>query len=298
MRRRCESCHKQFNTTKWRTHNASEQRFCSETCRKREENRRWYQRKNENRVVFKQYGTCEWCGADFARPVTTGRKPKYCSEECRREADKNRRAERRRTARAKWLCENCGATLKNGQRKYCNKECENQFRFGYRDCVQCGERYLATYDGQRCCCRECAKELGDAVKHRRAMLDSDATKVCERCGEEFAPSYYGQHALYCDGCRKEIDQSRGSRRKKLYRATGRDPINREAVFERDKWVCQLCGKSVNPNCAWPHPMSPSIDHIIPLSQGGKHTMRNVQLAHLECNCKRGDREPAQVRIFG
>lgn len=33
----------------------------------------------------------------------------------------------------------------------------------------------------------------------------------------------------------------------------------------------------------------SIDHIRPLSKGGTHTWDNVQLAHLKCNIKKGNR---------
>ena len=33
----------------------------------------------------------------------------------------------------------------------------------------------------------------------------------------------------------------------------------------------------------PHPMSLSIDHIIPLSLGGTHEPKNVQVVHLICN---------------
>jgi len=33
----------------------------------------------------------------------------------------------------------------------------------------------------------------------------------------------------------------------------------------------------------PHPLSMSIDHIIPLSRGGTHEPDNVQLAHFICN---------------
>ena len=36
-------------------------------------------------------------------------------------------------------------------------------------------------------------------------------------------------------------------------------------------------------------MSASLDHIVPLSQGGTHTLGNVQLAHLVCNERKHDR---------
>jgi 5-methylcytosine-specific restriction endonuclease McrA len=64
----------------------------------------------------------------------------------------------------------------------------------------------------------------------------------------------------------------------------------EDIFERDKWICALCGQPVDPSLKNPHPQSKSIDHIIPVSKGGAHTMENVQLAHLVCNIRKGNRD--------
>lgn len=61
------------------------------------------------------------------------------------------------------------------------------------------------------------------------------------------------------------------------------------VYERDGWTCGLCRLPVDPGLAWPHPMSASVDHILPLSQGGSHTLANVQRAHLSCNSRKSDR---------
>ena len=47
-------------------------------------------------------------------------------------------------------------------------------------------------------------------------------------------------------------------------------------------------------------MAASLDHIIPLSQGGTHTYNNVQLAHFLCNISKRDSllpQGEQLRIF-
>jgi 5-methylcytosine-specific restriction endonuclease McrA len=36
-------------------------------------------------------------------------------------------------------------------------------------------------------------------------------------------------------------------------------------------------------------MRASVDHIVPLSLGGPHTLDNAQLAHLRCNAIKGNR---------
>lgn len=60
------------------------------------------------------------------------------------------------------------------------------------------------------------------------------------------------------------------------------------VFERDVWLCQLCGTEVAAGLRWPEKLSPSIDHIVPLSLGGPHVLGNVQLAHLVCNMRKNN----------
>ncbi len=69
------------------------------------------------------------------------------------------------------------------------------------------------------------------------------------------------------------------------------------IYERDQWICQLCHKRVNKNLRWPDPMSPSIDHITPISQGGAHERRNVQLTHVGCNMKAGVGGIKQMRLI-
>jgi len=73
-------------------------------------------------------------------------------------------------------------------------------------------------------------------------------------------------------------------------------INSMEIYERDKWVCQICQIKVDKNLKWPNQLSPSLDHIIPLSGGGNHTEDNVQLAHLGCNIRAGIRGTKQLKL--
>lgn len=72
--------------------------------------------------------------------------------------------------------------------------------------------------------------------------------------------------------------------------TGRDApelITVAVLGKRDGWTCHLCRAAVPPGAAYPDPESGSIDHIVPVSDGGLHTLENVALAHLRCNVQRG-----------
>lgn len=55
-------------------------------------------------------------------------------------------------------------------------------------------------------------------------------------------------------------------------------------------VCGICGKPVDFSYKFPHPLSPCIDHIIPVSKGGHPSaMENLQLAHMCCNRQKSDK---------
>ena len=49
-------------------------------------------------------------------------------------------------------------------------------------------------------------------------------------------------------------------------------------------TCALCGQPVDKSLKFPHPLSPTIDHIIPVAKGGHPSaLDNLQLAHFTCN---------------
>ena len=84
------------------------------------------------------------------------------------------------------------------------------------------------------------------------------------------------------------------KRRALKRKLPADNIRPSEVYERDGWVCGICGDPVERSLKWPDPKSPSLDHVKPLSKGGHHVLANVQLAHLECNVRKGDEFSLEV----
>lgn len=75
----------------------------------------------------------------------------------------------------------------------------------------------------------------------------------------------------------------------------REKGHRQA-FERNKKkiimaqdVCGICGQPVDKSLKFPHPFSPTVDHIIPVSKGGHPSdLSNLQLAHFKCNRLKSD----------
>ena len=67
-------------------------------------------------------------------------------------------------------------------------------------------------------------------------------------------------------------------------------VTLKKIMKRDNGICKLCGKPVDVRDRKGGGAGyyyPTIDHIVPLSKGGGHTMSNVQLAHLICNSRKG-----------
>jgi len=58
--------------------------------------------------------------------------------------------------------------------------------------------------------------------------------------------------------------------------------NREKIFERDGYKCLSCGND------WKYKLT--IDHVIPLTLGGKNNLDNYQTLCTKCNVKKGTKE--------
>lgn len=67
--------------------------------------------------------------------------------------------------------------------------------------------------------------------------------------------------------------------------------NRKFIIKKYD-TCAICGKPVDKKLKSPHPLSASVDHIIPLAKGGHpFDIANLQLAHRQCNRLKSDNLP-------
>ena len=65
--------------------------------------------------------------------------------------------------------------------------------------------------------------------------------------------------------------------------------NKKKIFATQN-VCGICGKPVDLSLKYPHPLSPCIDHIVPIAKGGHPSdIDNLQLAHWTCNRQKSDK---------
>lgn len=157
----------------------------------------------------------------------------------------------------------------------------------------------------RFCSDDCRKER---FKRR------DIEIGCATCGQSFRPRYLSagdppSYGKYCSvACRpqcqsvfagrKESKKALAHRHRAIRRGAGAERFRPIEIFERDGWRCGLCGHRVDRRLRFPDKMSASIDHIIPISQGGSHTRANCQCAHWLCNSRKTSGPGGQLRLFG
>lgn len=118
---------------------------------------------------------------------------------------------------------------------------------------------------------------------------------CVECGEwfigdrvQFFGGYGKQHCSTECQARRARRNTREKRRARKRDAYVADVVRRK-VYQSDDWRCHLCGKKVKRKAKVPDPMAPTIDHVIPLAEGGTHEPANCRTAHFICNALKGAR---------
>ena len=110
---------------------------------------------------------------------------------------------------------------------------------------------------------------------------------CRECGRGFIGA--GVSARYCSPrCAKRRRNRHDERRRRMRRHNvGREPYEPIDIYRRDGWRCHLCRRPVRRDVHYLHPDAPTVDHLIPVSDGGADAPWNVRCAHRSCNTRRG-----------
>lgn len=157
------------------------------------------------------------------------------------------------------------------------------------------------------------------IRENHAREDDRGTRnrghgvgACDACGAEFehevrggdrGPRFCSQECYHSSRELSEDERhARYRARRSRYRAFRRgvissgdtfDPLD---IYDRDGWQCGICRQQVDDTLSYPDPRSASLDHILPISKGGKHTPSNTQCSHLECNLVKRDSVDGQDAI--
>lgn len=248
---------------------------------------------------------CLQCGG----PMPEGRHPsaKVCSDECKKLRKSAQSAER--YAKNKERHKAIGKAWRDRNAEYLRS---------YRH-----EWYKENKETQDARNRECKSRRGPAEERAYRKAYYEANK--ERALEQSRKWREDNHDRYLESTRKYREDNRDRLRE--YRKTWeednadkirkqnadwkvanrdkvssyqqkRRAIQREAyiehvdhmtVYERDNWICHICGEGIDPQASGEDVMKASLDHVIPLAGGGEHSYANCKAAHLSCNASKGAR---------
>lgn len=255
---------------------------------------------------------CEHCGSGFTSRRSDAR---FCGQRC------SYGSRRGRAPVAE--CGGCGVDIsdRHGNAKYCQACYTGRVReHGLSDlkCPECGDGFRAP-KSQKYCSSKCS---GRAA--RRSQLSLQRQVECKACGVEFrtrdarvttcsvacrqwSHKYPGhvrllvRRCLQCGGeftdphlkrkyCSQRCSKySNKVRRRAMIKSAFVEDVSVAQLLERDGGDCQLCWTPIDFDAKWPERLSVVIDHAIPLSLGGKHSLGNTQLAHAVCNSAKGNR---------
>jgi hypothetical protein len=62
-----------------------------------------------------------------------------------------------------------------------------------------------------------------------------------------------------------------------------------AIFERDEWLCWICGRLTDVAAELSTELYPTIDHVHPISRGGGDEPENLRCCCFRCNVWKSDR---------
>lgn len=167
-------------------------------------------------------------------------------------------------------CRYCGAQAYGNV--YCSDACSSRWHHFSKkpsECVECGQSLAGLMYQSRSMCAQCRKSRRRRLKKELRKKWNFLRKVRNRC-QHFRVPY--------------------------------DPsVKARLVFERDLFCCQICKAMCLNKFRWvgdtPHVLSPTVDHIVPLSwRRLGHTWDNVQCCCWSCNVKKGNKHSGQRRF--
>lgn len=187
---------------------------------------------------------------------------------------------------------------------------------GVKACAKCGaikplgefNRHKLTRDGRRAECKLCHRAYTAAWRAANPERARAAYSAWRAANDDRWRKYYAEWrarnqrrvamraAAWYIANRERHRVSPGLacqytaiRRARKRNAPVVEQISRSKVWERDGGRCHICGRKADPN-NW------HLEHIVPLSRGGEHSMRNVAVSHPACNLRKGVTGPAQLRL--
>lgn len=181
--------------------------------------------------------------------------------------------------------------------------------YGTKTCTGCEvtkprtefHRRANTKDGLRSQCKICRNKQNQLYRKERSEEISAKNKILRKTDPVWrearaqAAKRWRQKTnqyKYVKGFRErnpDYAKDRAKARYQKLRESGKFRTSRQAIYDRDNGICQLCKIKIDPQKVHPDLMSFSVDHKIPISLGGNDNPGNLQASHLLCNIKKGNK---------
>jgi hypothetical protein len=224
--------------------------------------------------------------AEFSKCKKVKSNLNHCCKSCNREYRELNNA-RIVAHRKEWYIQN-REEIKQKSRDWYKRNAKRAYLKKRENCKKNPEKVKAYH-------KEYGKKYNIKNKERIAARRK---RYCELNKEKIALGQKNRGKIYrqnptVQAKRRSYEQLR--RAKKRFLANNEFFVDHD-IFNRDGWICGLCGKKINKSAKHPHPKSASLDHIIPLSMGGTHTVNNVQCAHLKCNLSKSKKKRGQLLL--
>ncbi len=185
------------------------------------------------------------------------------------------------------LCPSCKAARVQGHRQRNNQRPRyrpdgtlKQWVIHSLNCQACGDAFRSRSASAKACGNTCFEWM-----RKHPGVPRRLTRACLTCQRQFTTSTMARK--YC--ATRCLRAAHKARRRARMAGVEHVPIIPADIFERDRWICGLCHRRIPKRLKAPHPMSASLDHIVPIADGGDHVPTNVHASHLRCNLSKNRR---------
>ena len=149
-------------------------------------------------------------------------------------------------------------------------------------CNWCDGKFETEYPSKNYCCPAHKRQAKRSRQRDRTKQAKMHTRHCAGCAEPFDTHH--TQVLYCS---KDCKHFYTKKRRKE-RALPVPPRRLATqLMEKTNGKCGICRQPIDLELRWPERSSFSIDHILPVHQGGSHQLENLQPSHLQCNMQKG-----------
>lgn len=236
----------------------------------------WYEKRfEESNTKFKV--SCACCGKDMWFPKSKIGSYKTCGVECSTKLSTQKKQKRKRN------CCTCGkefipriSQINSGIGKYCSRACAMPNMIAAAHTEEANKKRAEKFK-QMIVDGKYSPPVGiNNPKWKGGQKETTRRRIQDGRANESVKKYRKNNPHKV----KEFNHRRKSR---SYGRLPEGTINQ--IGDRQNWKCVVCSSDIS--------KSYHVDHIYPLSSGGQHIAKNIQLLCPTCNVRKSNKDPIE-----